>query len=165
MLAGPQRGHPHLVVQVRGEDDVDHVNVGPVQQLAIVGHDRGLRVVGLGRGPAGLRPLGDGRQAGVRPVGNDPGVVAAPRPVSHQAESDLVHDWRSAAVIETESLFTSDRISVIILKSKLPAVKPGRRIFFAMAADDFRRRACLAEDQATDENQQYAHDVLRPCNR
>ena len=37
-------------MQVRGQGDVDHLDVGPVEQFAIVGGHRGLRMRGLGLG-------------------------------------------------------------------------------------------------------------------
>ena len=85
-------GPPHLDVQVRGQHYADGLDVGPLEQLAIVGDNRGLWMTVQPPRAAGCIRFCHRRKPGGRALCDYAGMVAAPGPVTDYTKTDLPHD-------------------------------------------------------------------------
>ena len=94
VLAALERGDPDLGVEVIRDDHVYRVDVGPVQEAAVIEVDGRVREIPAGLGGARLRPAGDGGHARVRDLLDGGGMLPSPRAVPDQAEAHRVSPSR-----------------------------------------------------------------------
>ena len=91
VLAGLERGHADLGVQVVRRDDVDGLDGRVAQQLAVVAVDGDAGQVAAGGGGAGLAATGYASQRQPRRVANRRGVMPAPGAIADETEAHARH--------------------------------------------------------------------------
>ena len=87
VLAGLQRRHADLGVQVVRHDDVHDVDVAAREERAIVEVDGGVGEIAAGGGGGPRAPAGDRPQRGAGRLGDRARVMATPQPVADEPEA------------------------------------------------------------------------------